>query len=57
MGRKSICPGTIYSPTNRYRNFIRLSFGHPWTEAFEAGVARLGELVDQTRRPAGPPAQ
>lgn len=26
----SIAPGLIFSPCNRYRNFIRLSFGHPW---------------------------
>ena len=45
----SICPGTIYSPTSRYRNFIRLSFGHPWTDAFENGVRRLGVLVDSMR--------
>ena len=28
----SIAPGLIFSPCNRYRNFIRLSFGHPWSE-------------------------
>ena len=41
----SICPGTIYSPTNRYSNFIRLSFGHPWSEALEEAIAVLGRLV------------
>ena len=43
----SICPGTIYSPTNRYRNFIRLSFGHPWSEALEDAIAVLGRLVTE----------
>jgi DNA-binding transcriptional MocR family regulator len=26
----SIAPGPIFSPCQRYRNFIRLSFGHQW---------------------------
>jgi DNA-binding transcriptional MocR family regulator len=41
----SIAPGSIFSPCNRYRNFIRLSFGHPWTGEIEAGLKRLGEMV------------
>ena len=43
----SIAPGSIFSPCNRYRNFIRLSFGHPWTPAIEAGMQRLGETVTE----------
>lgn len=41
----SIIPGTIFSPDGRYRNFIRLSFGHPWSEAIENGVETIGRLV------------
>lgn len=41
----SIAPGRIFSPGNRYRNFIRLSFGHPWTDAIEDGLERLGKTV------------
>ncbi|HLT91919.1 MAG TPA: PLP-dependent aminotransferase family protein [Woeseiaceae bacterium] len=41
----SIAPGRIFSPSNRYRNCIRLSFGHPWTDAVDDGLARLGALV------------
>jgi DNA-binding transcriptional MocR family regulator len=41
----SIAPGSIFSPCNRYRNFIRLSFGHPWTTQIEAGLKKLGDMV------------
>ena len=41
----SIAPGSIFSPCSRYRNFIRLSFGHPWTPALEEGLRRLGRIV------------
>lgn len=46
----SIVPGHIFSAGSRYNNFIRLSFGHPWSEDLENGVAALGRLVtDQAR--------
>lgn len=41
----SIMPGTVFAAQNRYRNFIRLSFGHPWSEAMDQGIERLGALV------------
>lgn len=41
----TICPGSIFSPTGRYRNFIRLSFGFPWSDAVEASIRTLGLLV------------
>ena len=43
----SIAPGSIFSPCNRYRNFIRLSFGHPWTPAIDAGLQQLGRTVSE----------
>jgi DNA-binding transcriptional MocR family regulator len=43
----SIVPGSIFSPRNRYRNFIRLSFGHPWTPAIDAGLQQLGRTVSE----------
>ena len=48
----SIAPGSIFSPCNRYRNFIRLSFGHPWTSEIEAGIRKLGDMVKGLTRPA-----
>lgn len=43
----SIAPGLIFSPCSRYQNFIRLSFGHPWSEEIEHGIAWLGGKVRQ----------
>jgi len=52
QGGISIAPGSIFSPCNRYRNFIRLSFGHPWTSEIEAGIRKLGDMVKGLTRPA-----
>lgn len=41
----SIAPGMIFSPSRRYRNFIRLSYGHPWTERTEDAIRWLGLRV------------
>jgi DNA-binding transcriptional MocR family regulator len=38
-------PGDIFSAGSRYRNFMRLSYGHPWSDAMEEGIATLGKLV------------
>lgn len=38
----SIAPGHIFSPCSCYHNFIRLSFGHPWTEKTEQALKWLG---------------
>jgi DNA-binding transcriptional MocR family regulator len=43
----SICPGMLYSPARRYRNYVRLSFGHPWSAAIETAIARLGQMVSE----------
>ncbi|MBT8061874.1 MAG: PLP-dependent aminotransferase family protein [Xanthomonadales bacterium] len=41
----SIMPGDVFTAGRRYRNFIRLSYGHPWSEAIEQGIEVLGGLV------------
>ena len=41
----SIAPGQIFSPGRRYANFIRLSYGHPWTQRTEDAVRWLGRRV------------
>ena len=43
----SIAPGLIFSPCTRYENFIRLSYGHPWSEEIEQSIAWLGRKVQQ----------
>lgn len=43
----SIAPGHIFSPCSRYANFIRLSFGHPWSERIEDAIGWLGKRVSE----------
>jgi DNA-binding transcriptional MocR family regulator len=43
----SIMPGSIFAADKRYGNFIRLSFGHPWSEEIEAAIDTLGNKVRQ----------
>lgn len=43
----STAPGHIFAPRDRYSNFIRLSFGHPWSDEIERGLEWLG---NQTRQ-------
>jgi DNA-binding transcriptional MocR family regulator len=44
----SIAPGPIFSPSGRkYANFIRLNCGHPWSEAREDAMRRLGKLAGE----------
>ncbi|MDX1569831.1 MAG: PLP-dependent aminotransferase family protein [Xanthomonadales bacterium] len=45
----SIAPGLISAPSDRYRNFIRLSYGHPWTEDVEQALKTLGSLITRMR--------
>lgn len=41
----SLAPGPMFSARRAYRNCVRLNYGHPWGEALEHAVARLGALV------------
>ena len=41
----SIAPGPIFSPTQRFRNCIRLNYGSPWDEAAEKAMETLGRIV------------
>lgn len=41
----STAPGQIFSPCDRYKNFVRLSFGHPWSDEIETSLQWLGEKV------------
>jgi DNA-binding transcriptional MocR family regulator len=41
----SIAPGPIFSAKQRYRNFIRLSCGEPWTDKIERAMETLGNLA------------
>ncbi len=41
----SIAPGPMFSASQSFPNFIRLSCGHPWTPEIENAVVVLGQLV------------
>ncbi|NMO18374.1 PLP-dependent aminotransferase family protein [Pyxidicoccus fallax] len=42
----SIAPGPIFSARpDSYRNFVRLSCGHPWTPRIEGAMSTLGSLA------------
>jgi DNA-binding transcriptional MocR family regulator len=41
----SIAPGPIFSAKQKYKNFIRLSCGLPWSEKIDGAVRKLGELI------------
>lgn len=43
----SIAPGVIFSPSRRYENFIRLSYGHPWSEKIDDAIRWLGNRTRQ----------
>lgn len=47
----SIAPGPIFSAKQRYKNFIRLSCGLPWSEKIERAVQTLGELARKSNSP------
>lgn len=41
----STTPGHIFAPGKRFKNFVRLSFGHPWTATIDEAMAWLGTEV------------
>ncbi len=43
--RISISPGPIFSARQRYRNFIRLNCGYPWSERLDQALRTLGRLA------------
>jgi DNA-binding transcriptional MocR family regulator len=43
----SITPGHIFSPCTCYTNFLRLSYGHPWSGRTDDAMRWLGERVTE----------
>lgn len=43
--RISIVPGKIFSTGCSYSNFIRISFGKPWSDDADYGLMMLGKLI------------
>lgn len=42
----SIAPGPIFSATQKYRNYLRLSCACEWNDPLERALARLAQLAD-----------
>ncbi|HVT84889.1 MAG TPA: PLP-dependent aminotransferase family protein [Chitinophagaceae bacterium] len=43
--RISIVPGKIFSTSSSYSNFIRISFGKPWSDDIDYGLMMLGRMI------------
>ncbi len=41
----SFAPGAIFSPSGKYSNYMRISYGVQWNERIEEAVQTLGQLV------------
>jgi DNA-binding transcriptional MocR family regulator len=41
----SVAPGPMFSAQRAFRNFIRLNYGHPWSERSAAAIETLGRLA------------
>lgn len=48
----STAPGPIFSPAGRYRNCLRLSYGHPWSPQLEQAIETLGQLTHELAQAA-----
>jgi DNA-binding transcriptional MocR family regulator len=46
----SFAPGPMFSPSQRYRSFLRLNCAVPWTDRVEEAVRRLGGLLQASAR-------
>ena len=43
----SFAPGEIFSPSGKYKNYMRISFGVQWCERIDEAIQTLGKLVHQ----------
>jgi DNA-binding transcriptional MocR family regulator len=47
LERISILPGTLFSATGRYKNYIRINCGHVWTKNHDQALLTLGRLCER----------
>ena len=45
-----IAPGPLFTTTNRYRNFIRLSHCQSYSNAIHDGIAAVGQMASAMAR-------
>jgi len=41
----STIPGSIFSNSQKFKNYIRLSYGYPWSEELHQGISTLGQII------------
>ncbi|PZR13969.1 MAG: GntR family transcriptional regulator [Archangium gephyra] len=46
----SVAPGPVFSPRERFTNFIRISCGFPWNERTAKAIRTLGRLAHELQR-------
>jgi len=49
----SIAPGPMFSPGQRFQNFIRVNCGNPWSEQIESALLRLGRIMTDMQAASG----
>jgi DNA-binding transcriptional MocR family regulator len=47
----SVLPGPIFSPSGRYRNFLRINCGSVWSTRIDQALLALGKLCEHLQRP------
>ena len=45
----SVAPGQIFSASSNYSNYVRISYGAPWSEDVEYGLMMLGRLITKVK--------
>ena len=43
----SLAPGVMFSPSKKYQNCVRLSFGQKWSETTQRAIETVGKLASQ----------
>jgi len=43
-----VTPGILFSATRRFKNYLRINCGFPWTDVNEAAINTLGRIVAET---------
>ena len=41
----STAPGPLFSPKQKYQNFLRINCGNPWSEKIEKALQELGRII------------
>ena len=42
-----IMPGMLFSATRKFKNYIRLNCGFPWTQQNEESLQQLADIINQ----------